>query len=105
MQEILGARQAAVARELTKRHEEIRRGRLDDLADHYRQVDAPRGEIVVVIGPCERAVPDAEEVDRRLREVLAECGVREAAVRLAAETGLSRRDLYRRALLVRDRQP
>ena len=102
MTEILGLRQAAVARELTKLHEELRRGRLDDLAAHYRQAGAPRGEIVIVVGPCEAVSPDMDEVDRRLREALAALGVRDAALKLAAETGLPRGELYRRALALRE---
>jgi 16S rRNA (cytidine1402-2'-O)-methyltransferase len=99
---ILGPRQAAVARELTKLHEEVRRGRLTDLAGHYRQIGPPRGEIVIVVGPPEAIVPDTGEVERRLRTALAELGVRDAATKLAAETGLPRRDLYRRAQAIRD---
>jgi 16S rRNA (cytidine1402-2'-O)-methyltransferase len=100
--EILGPRQAAVARELTKLHEEVRRGRLADLAGHYRQIGPPRGEIVVVVGPPEPILPDSGEVDLRLRAALAEGGVREAAAQLAAETGLPRSELYRRAQAIRD---
>jgi 16S rRNA (cytidine1402-2'-O)-methyltransferase len=102
--EVLGPRQAAVARELTKLHEEVRRGPLADLAAHYRQTGPPRGEIVIVVGPFEPALPDAEEVDRRLCAALDELGVRDAAVKLAAETGLPRSELYRRALLMRDQK-
>jgi 16S rRNA (cytidine1402-2'-O)-methyltransferase len=102
MVEVLGPRPAAVARELTKLHEEIRRGPLDELAGHYHDHGPPRGETVVVVGPPEPVVPGPEEVDRRLREALAEFGVRDAAAKLAAETGLARADLYRRALAIRD---
>ena len=102
MAEILGSRPAAVARELTKLHEEIKRGRLDDLADHYYEQGAPRGEIVVVVSPPEPAALLAEEeLDRRLRHAVAELGVRDAAAKLAAETGLPRQVLYRRALAIR----
>jgi 16S rRNA (cytidine1402-2'-O)-methyltransferase len=96
-----GDRAAAVARELTKLHEEIRRGRLADLADHYRGAGPPRGEAVVVVGPPEPSEPDLGEVDRRLRAALTELGVRDAATKLAAETGLPRGELYRRALAIR----
>lgn len=102
MAEVLGNRTAAVARELTKLHEGVRRGRLADLAAHYRLAGPPRGEAVVVVGPPERREPDQAEVDERLRTALAELGVREAAAKLAAETGLSRGELYRRALALRD---
>src|SRR5436190_17313269 len=53
MAEILGDRDAAVARELTKRHEEIRRAPLLELAEHYRRAGAPRGEAVILVGPPE----------------------------------------------------
>jgi 16S rRNA (cytidine1402-2'-O)-methyltransferase len=56
---------------------------------------------VVVVGPPEPAEPDQAEVDRRLRAALAELGVRDAAAKLAAETGLPRSELYRRALAIR----
>jgi 16S rRNA (cytidine1402-2'-O)-methyltransferase len=102
MAEVLGNREAAVARELTKLHEEVRRGRLADLAEHYRSQGPPRGEAVVVVGPPEPTEPDQAEIDRRLREALAEFGVSDAAAKIAAETGLPRGDLYRRALAMRD---
>ncbi len=102
MAEVLGNREAAVARELTKLHEEVRRGRLADLAAHYRLAGAPRGEAVVVVSQPEDQEPDQAEIDKRLRTALAELGVREAAAKLAAETGRSRGELYRRALAMRD---
>jgi 16S rRNA (cytidine1402-2'-O)-methyltransferase len=101
MAEALGDRSAAVARELTKLHEEIRRGRLGELAAHYREAGPPRGEAVIVVGPPEEAAPDLAQVDGRLRAALAELGVRDAAAKIAAETGLGRGELYRRALAIR----
>jgi 16S rRNA (cytidine1402-2'-O)-methyltransferase len=102
MAEILGPRPAAVARELTKLHEEVRRGPIGELADYYRREGPPRGEIVVVVGPPEPAAPLSEdEVDRRLQSAIVSFGVREAAAQLAAETGCPRRQLYRRALAIR----
>jgi len=101
MTELLGDRRAAVARELTKLHEEIRRGRLADLAAHYREAGPPRGEAVIVVGPPEPSEPDRAAIDTRLRAALAELGVRDAAAKLAVETGLPRSELYRRALAIR----
>jgi len=83
-------------------HEEVRRGRLAELAAHYRLAGPPRGEAVVVVGPPKHREPDQAEVDKRLRAALAELGVREAAAKLAAETGMPRGKLYRRALAMRD---
>ncbi len=99
MEEILGERSAAVARELTKRHEEIRRGGLVALAEHYRNAGAPRGEAVIVVGPPEMATPAAaSDIDSRLRVLLAGHSLRDAVAQLAAETGIARRTLYERAL-------
>jgi 16S rRNA (cytidine1402-2'-O)-methyltransferase len=101
MADMLGDRDAAVARELTKRHEEVRRGRLGELAAYYRSAGPPRGEAVVVVGPPlpPPAVPDAD-IDARLRALLSEYSLRDAVALLAAETALSRRTLYERALAV-----
>jgi 16S rRNA (cytidine1402-2'-O)-methyltransferase len=105
MAELLGPRPAAVARELTKLHEEVRRGPLSDLAGYYSAEGAPRGEIVIVVGPPPPPPPPADdEIEQRLRIAVAEVGVRDAAARLAAESGLPRRLLYRRALALRDRK-
>jgi 16S rRNA (cytidine1402-2'-O)-methyltransferase len=101
MAEILGARPAAVARELTKLHEEVRRGHLAELADHYRTAGPPRGETVIVVGPPEAGEPpDDDDVARRLKAAVAELGVRNAAAKLAAETGLPRSLLYRRGVAI-----
>ena len=103
---ILGARPAVVARELTKLHEEHRRGTLPELAAHYAAAGAPKGEIVVVVAPPARpaAAPAEEEVDALLRAALARDKPRQAAARTAAMVGGSANALYRRALaLVRAR--
>jgi len=101
---ILGDRKAAVARELTKRHEEMRRGSLAALAEHYQGAGAPRGEAVIVVGPPEAAAPAGEsDIDGRLRALLTEHSLRDAVARLAAETGIARRILYARALAWQER--
>jgi len=101
MAALLDNRPAAVARELTKLHEEIQRGRLADLATYYRDAGPPRGEAVVVVGPPEPTAPDHAVVDSRLRAALANLGMRDAAATVAAATGLPRSELYRRALAIR----
>jgi len=104
MEAALGNRNAAVARELTKRHEEVRRGLLSELAAHYRDAGPPRGETVVVIGPPRPAATTAEAVDARLAELLAQYSLRDAVAILAGETGLARRGLYEQALALQKRE-
>ena len=103
MHEILGEREAAVARELTKLHEEIRRGRLSGLAAEYAAAGAPRGEVAVVVGPPAPAAPQPEDVDARLLRLLPGASLRDVVAQLATETGLARRAIYRRALALQDR--
>ncbi|HEV8031810.1 MAG TPA: 16S rRNA (cytidine(1402)-2'-O)-methyltransferase [Stellaceae bacterium] len=107
MAEILGDRAAAIARELTKRHEEMRRDRLSALADHYRGAGPPRGEVVIVVGPPEPEKTADADIDERLRTLLAHASLRDAVAQLAAETGLGRRALYERALALQseDEEP
>jgi 16S rRNA (cytidine1402-2'-O)-methyltransferase len=104
MAAVLGDRDAAVARELTKRHEEMRRGRLSALAAHYHTTGPPLGEAVIVVGPPEPASPlAANELDARLETLLAAHSLRDAVARLAAETGMTRRVVYERALALTQR--
>ena len=100
--EVLGEREAAVARELTKLHEEIRRGRLSELSQHYSTVEQPRGEIVLLI---DRTVLDeaAEETAKdlsvaRLVEQFEADGLdhRAALKKAARKLRLSRAEAYRR---------
>jgi 16S rRNA (cytidine1402-2'-O)-methyltransferase len=97
MSEVLGDRQAAIGRELTKRHEEVRRGSLTTLAAHYRD-KPPRGEVVIVVSPPEPVTARPVDLDTQLDEKLARLSLRDAVAELAAETGLARRALYDRAL-------
>jgi 16S rRNA (cytidine1402-2'-O)-methyltransferase len=96
--ELLGDRPAAVARELTKLFEEVRRQPLRDLAAHYATAEV-KGEIVLVIGPPgEGAPPAAEALDAALRQAMEAASVKDAAAEVAARFGLRRRAVYARAL-------
>ena len=101
MAEVLGAdRPAAVARELTKLHEECVRAPLAALAADPR-LEAPKGEIVVVVGPGREAAATEDDAEAALRQALKSAGPAEAASEVARALGLTRRDLYRRAVALR----
>ncbi len=97
MAEVLGPRPAAVTRELTKLYEEAIRGTLAELAVDPR-CDAPKGEIVIVIGPGAVETASAADVDAALTEALARLPTGEAASEVAGALDLPRKALYRRAL-------
>lgn len=92
-----GNRPAAVARELTKRFEEVRRGPLPDLAAHYAST-AARGEITIVVGPAPVDTTDAGDLDGQLRQALMHNSLKDAAAMVTAATGLPRKVVYARAL-------
>jgi 16S rRNA (cytidine1402-2'-O)-methyltransferase len=95
----LGPREAAICRELTKLHEEVRRGTLATLAADYAAMAEPRGEIVIVIGaPAAAEKPSAAQIDALIRNALARLSVKDAVSEIAAATGLPRREVYQRAL-------
>jgi 16S rRNA (cytidine1402-2'-O)-methyltransferase len=97
----LGPRPAAVARELTKLHEEVRRGTLDRLAADYAAEEPPRGEIVIVVGAAEERPPVSEAaLDEEIAEQLLNLSVKDAAAAVAARHGLPRRRVYARALAI-----
>lgn len=96
----LGDRPAAVARELTKKFEEVRRGPLSELARHYAEAGPPRGEVTLVIGggAGPEAVMDDTAVDAALEDALGRASLRDAAAEVAAAAGRPKREVYRRAL-------
>ena len=102
MADTLGSRDAAVARELTKLFEEVRRGSLPDLADYYRRAGPPKGEVTIVVAPPLAPPPPAgAEVDRLLGEALESMSPRDAATEIAKATGMPRRQLYARAIALK----
>jgi 16S rRNA (cytidine1402-2'-O)-methyltransferase len=101
MADVLGDRACAITRELTKLHEEVRRGSLRELAAHYEKAGAPKGEVTLLVGPPLEAVADDAKVDAALRAALAFMPVKAAADMIAALTDGSRKQLYAKALELR----
>jgi 16S rRNA (cytidine1402-2'-O)-methyltransferase len=105
MADVLGGeRSVALARELTKAFETVRRGNLAGLAAILGQEPPPKGEIVLVVAPPVAATASEEDAERVLAALMKEKPLGEAAAEAAAITGLKRSDLYRRALALRERQ-
>lgn len=95
--ELWPEREVAVARELTKLHEECRTGTASALAAHYA-AHPPKGEIVLLIGPPSESEAPVLDTDALLRAALAEAGPGKAAGVVAKTTGIDRATLYARAL-------
>jgi 16S rRNA (cytidine1402-2'-O)-methyltransferase len=102
MADVFGPRPAAVARELTKRFEEVRRGTLVELAGHYREHTA-RGEVTLLVGPAPAEPASEDDLDERLRAALAGRRLKEAVATVTAATGLPRKRVYARALALAQR--
>ena len=106
--EMLGARQAVVARELTKMHEEFRRGTLVELAKHYHDAEQARGEVVLLIDrQGNETVQKTEDAD--IESLVARfesegLDHRSALKKAARELGISRDEAYRRLTVARHQQ-
>lgn len=98
LHERLGAREAAVAREISKLHEECISGTLAELAARYGE-RAPKGEIVIVVGPPSETLDVGEaEIDAALDEALSRLSPSRAAAEVAVNLGIARKRAYARAL-------
>jgi 16S rRNA (cytidine1402-2'-O)-methyltransferase len=98
MAAVLGNRPVAVGRELTKLHEEVRRGLLPTLAEEYAHRDPPRGEVTIVVGPARDEGPDFARIDALLDQALPFMPVRAASDLIASAIDVPRRAVYDRAL-------
>jgi 16S rRNA (cytidine1402-2'-O)-methyltransferase len=91
----MGSRRVAVAREMTKQFEEVRRGTVADLAAYYNESE-PRGECVIILGGAESVEPDEATVRERVRALRAEGhSAKDTAAIVARELGVSRNMAYR----------
>jgi 16S rRNA (cytidine1402-2'-O)-methyltransferase len=101
---ILGDRPAAVARELTKLHEEIRRGSLSELAAGYAAVDT-RGELVIIVGPPQLTAASDDEIAGHLRAALATMSLRDAARAVSDALSVPKARVYDIGLAMKDDGP
>ena len=97
MAAVFGPREAAVGRELTKLYETVTRAPLDELAADPK-MDFPKGELVILVGPGREAAATAADADTALADALTRLKPADAAAEVAKALGLPRRDLYRRAM-------
>ncbi|MEO0833335.1 MAG: 16S rRNA (cytidine(1402)-2'-O)-methyltransferase [Pseudomonadota bacterium] len=100
MIQALGPREAVVARELTKRFEEMMSGDAASLADRL-EAQPVKGELVILLGPATVTAPSAKAIDAFLLAALADHPVKEAAKRAAAHFDIPRQRAYQRALMLR----
>ena len=101
----LGSRPAAIAREITKLHEEVKRGALTDLAVELAKADAPKGEFVIIVGPPGDEPRKEADLDAALTNALSRASLKEAVAQVTAELGISRRLVYARALALSKKVP
>ena len=94
---VLGDRPATMARELTKRFEEVRTGTLESLAAEYAGAP-PKGEVVLLVGRGRSADVSEEEIDQALDEALEGMSVRDAADHVSGVFGVARRPVYQKAM-------
>ncbi|KXG84516.1 16S rRNA (cytidine(1402)-2'-O)-methyltransferase [Agrobacterium bohemicum] len=102
--EVLGPnRRAVVCRELTKTFEEFRRGTLGELTEFYNEDRIVKGEIVLLIEPPSYdEIPDMEDVEKLLKDLVSTMPAAKAAAEAAKLTGLPRKELYQRILDLKD---
>lgn len=96
-------RLAAVCRELTKRFEDVSRGTLGELAEAFAG-RAVKGEIVVLVDRPGDRVVDGASIEAALRDALAHGSVKDAAAEVAAALNLPRKEVYRMALQLAERE-
>jgi 16S rRNA (cytidine1402-2'-O)-methyltransferase len=99
--DVLGDREVAVARELTKKFEEVVTGTASELAERYAGQE-PKGEIVLIAGPpSDEIVTEAGDIDAALAEALETMSAAKAAGAIAKRFGLDRSDIYSRATKIK----
>jgi len=91
-------REVSVIREMTKLFEEVRQGSFDELVHYYEENGPPKGEVVLVLSPPGAQQAPVEDIDHLLRQALASHSIRDACTLVAGTLGVPRKQIYQRAL-------
>lgn len=101
---ILGfKRKIAIARELTKLYEEVRRGTIETIIDYYSDQQTPKGEIVVLVGSAEVQSVGISKIDEALKLAMKTQTLKNAVADVSSNLGISKRECYQRALLIKEK--
>jgi 16S rRNA (cytidine1402-2'-O)-methyltransferase len=95
---VLGDREIAVCRELTKLYEETRKDKISNLIELYENKPTPKGEIVIVVSPPNKNEGQIDDLDAALKDALKTLSVKEAVAGVTYMTGKKRKEVYKRAL-------
>ena len=95
---MLGNREAAVIREITKLYEETRRDTLPNLVEHYKEAGNPKGEVVIVVAPPAAQTCDAASLDIALEAALEDMSLKDAVSYVTEQSELPKKMVYQRAL-------
>jgi 16S rRNA (cytidine1402-2'-O)-methyltransferase len=97
MSEVLGMREAAVLREITKRFEEVKRGSIQELIKYYSE-NPPKGEVVVIVGPPSDKNISTDDINTQLAKLIGQMSVKDAVALIVENTGANKKDVYKMAL-------
>lgn len=97
---VLGNRETAICRELTKLYEEVRKDKISNLIEFYENKPSPKGEIVIVVSPPNKNEGQIDDLDAALKDALKTLTVKEAVAAVTYMTGKKRKEVYKRALEV-----
>ena len=102
MDKILGNREVAIARELTKRFEEVKRGRLSDISQFYAVNTTPKGELTLVVSPkVEKTKLDEKSLEMHIAKALEKHSTKDTVNLISKKTGASKREVYKRAIEIK----
>lgn len=95
---VLGNREVAICRELTKLYEEVRKEKIDSLIEYYEKKPTPKGEVVIVVSPPKKNESQIDDLEAALIDALKTLSVKEAVAAVTYMTGKKRKEVYKRAL-------